>query len=112
LTVLGGAFLVVAGCLNPKICAIKNRPLQELGNASYSIYLTHQFVLEALAWSWMRVFPLVTWTSSVFFTSLALVLCALAGCLCYRFIERPLTPRLRKLVTGSDPIANGQPRQS
>jgi exopolysaccharide production protein ExoZ len=107
LAVLGGAFLVVAGCLNPKVCAIQNRPLLELGNASYSIYLTHQFVLEALAWSWLRVFPLVTWTSSVFFTSLALVLCALAGCLCYRFIERPLTSRLRKLVTGSEPIAHG-----
>ena len=107
LTVLGGAFLVVAGCLNPKICAIQNRPLVELGNASYSIYLTHQFVLVALAWSWMRLFPLVTWTSSVIFTSLALVLCALAGYLCYRFIERPLTSRLRKLVTGSDPIAHG-----
>jgi exopolysaccharide production protein ExoZ len=107
LTVMGGAFLVVAGCLNPKVCAIQNRPLLELGNASYSIYLTHQFVLEALAWSWMRVFPLVTWTSSVIFMSLALVLCALAGCLCYRFIERPLTSRLRKLVTGSDTIANG-----
>jgi exopolysaccharide production protein ExoZ len=107
LTVMGGAFLVVAGCLHPKICAIQNRPLLELGNASYSIYLTHQFVLQALAWSWMRVFPLVTWTSSVFFTSLALVLCALAGCLCYRFIERPLTSRLRKRVTGSDPIGHG-----
>jgi exopolysaccharide production protein ExoZ len=107
LTVLGGAFLVVAGCLNPKICAIQNRPLLELGNASYSIYLTHQFVLGALAWSWTRVFPLVTWASSVFFTLLALLLCALAGCLCYRFIERPLTSRLRKLVTGSDPIAHG-----
>ena len=107
LTVLGGAFLVVAGCLNHKICAIQNRPLLALGNASYSIYLAHQFVLEALAWSWMRMFPLVTWTSSVFFTSLALVLCALAGYLCYRFIERPLTSRLRRLVTGSDPVANG-----
>jgi exopolysaccharide production protein ExoZ len=107
LTVLGGAFLVVAGCLSPKICAIQNRPLMDLGNASYSIYLTHQFVLEALAWSWMRVFPLATWTSSVFFMSLALVLCALAGCLCYRFIERPLTSHLRRLLTGSDPIAKG-----
>jgi exopolysaccharide production protein ExoZ len=107
LTVLGGAFLVVAGCLHPKVCAIQNRPLLELGNASYSIYLTHQFVLEALAWSWMQVFPLVTWTSSVFFTSLALVLCALAGYLCYRFIERPLTSRLRKLVLSFDPIAHG-----
>jgi exopolysaccharide production protein ExoZ len=107
LPVLGGAFLIVAGCLHPKICAIQNRPLLELGNASYSIYLTHQFVLEALAWSWMRVFPLITWTSSVFFTALALILCALAGWLCYRFIERPLTSHLRKLVTGSEPIANG-----
>jgi exopolysaccharide production protein ExoZ len=92
------AFIIVAGCLHPRICAIQNRPLLELGNASYAIYLVHQFVVEALAWSWVRVFPLVTWASSVLFMASALLLCAGAGWSCYRFIERPLTSRLREFV--------------
>lgn len=103
--VMGGAFLVVSGCLNPRICAIQNRPLLELGNASYSIYLVHQFVLEALVWSWTRMFPRITWVSSAFFLALALMLCAIVGCLCYRFIEQPMTSRLRKLTRGSMPRA-------
>jgi exopolysaccharide production protein ExoZ len=92
------AFIIVAGCLHPKIYAIQNRPFLELGNASYAIYLIHQFVLEALVWSWLRVFPLVTRASSVLFMALALLLCAAAGWSCYRFIERPLTSRLREFV--------------
>jgi exopolysaccharide production protein ExoZ len=99
--IMGGAFLIVAGCLSPRICAIQNRPFLELGNASYSIYLIHQFVLDALAWPWVRLFPLATWASSALFMALALVLCALAGCICYRFIERPMTSQLRKLVKDS-----------
>jgi len=95
---MSGAFIIFAGCLHPKICALQNRPLMELGNASYSIYLIHQFVLEALAWTWLRVFPLATWASSVFFMALALMLCAVAGLLCYRFIERPLTSKLLEFV--------------
>ena len=95
------AFIIVAGCLHPKICAIKSRPLLELGNASYSIYLIHQFVLDALVWSWLRVFPVVSAASSVLFMALALLLCTAAGWLCYRFIERPLTSRLREFVKRS-----------
>lgn len=93
-----GAVIIVGGCLHPKICAIQNRPLLELGNASYAIYLSHGFVLEALVWSWHRVFPIVTLASSVLFVALALSLSAVAGWSCYQFIERPLTSRLRKFV--------------
>jgi exopolysaccharide production protein ExoZ len=96
--VAGGAFLVVAGCLHPKISALQNRPLLELGNASYAIYLVHDFVLAALAWVWLQVSPSITWTSSVCFMAAAPVLCAAAGWLCYRFIERPVTSRLRALL--------------
>jgi exopolysaccharide production protein ExoZ len=108
--VMGGAFVMIAGCLNTRISALENRPLLELGNASYSIYLSHQFVLEALAWGWIRVFPRITWGLSVLFMALALIACALAGYLCYRFIENPLTTRLRKLLKGSGPIAEVEPR--
>jgi exopolysaccharide production protein ExoZ len=96
--VASGAFLVVAGCLHPRISALQNRPLLELGNASYAIYLVHDFVLAALAWAWLRVFPPMTLTSSVCFMAAALVLCAGAGWLCHRFIERPLTSRLRAVL--------------
>jgi exopolysaccharide production protein ExoZ len=109
LIILGGAFLVVAGCLNPRICAIHSRLLLELGNASYSIYLVHQFVLEGLARVWSRLFSFTTWATSVLFMTLALVLCVLAGSLCYRFIERPLTSRLRGLVKRSDAVAQDGP---
>jgi exopolysaccharide production protein ExoZ len=102
---MSGAFIIVGGCLHPKISAIQNRPLLELGNASYAIYLVHQFVLEALAWSWLRVFPLVTRASSVLFMALALLLCAVAGWSCYQFIERPLTSRLRAFVKRSASVA-------
>jgi exopolysaccharide production protein ExoZ len=96
--IMSGAFIIVACCLHPRICAIKSRPLLELGNASYSIYLTHQFVLAALAWSWMRVLPRVTWASTAVFVALALALCAVTGVLCYRYFERPLTDRLRAVL--------------
>jgi exopolysaccharide production protein ExoZ len=108
--VMGGAFVMIAGCLNTRLLALENRPLLELGNASYSIYLIHQFVLEALAWGWIRVFPRMTWGLSALFMALALTACALAGYLCYRFIEKPLTSQLRKLLKGSGPIADVQPR--
>jgi exopolysaccharide production protein ExoZ len=106
---MAGAFILFAGCLHPKICAIQNRPLMELGNASYSIYLIHQFALEALAWAWLRVFPLATWASSAFFMTLALILCAVSGLICYRFIERPLTSRLLEFVKFSHSVGRAEP---
>jgi exopolysaccharide production protein ExoZ len=99
--VMGGAFLILAGSLHGRIRASKNRPLLELGNASYAIYLTHQFVLDAFAWLWLWAFPLATQASSALFMALGLVLSASAGWLCYRIIERPLTHRLRGFVKRS-----------
>jgi exopolysaccharide production protein ExoZ len=98
LTIVGGAFLVVAGSLNPKFAAIESRPLMALGNASYSIYLIHQLVLAGLVPLWTGLFPVATTLSSVCFLVLALLACALGGLLCYRWIERPLLARLRKLI--------------
>jgi exopolysaccharide production protein ExoZ len=107
---MSAAFIIVGGCLHPKICAIQNRPLLELGNASYAIYLIHQFVLEALIWSWLRVFPRVTLASSVLFMASALLLCSAAGWSCYQFIERPLTSRLREFVKRSASVATASYR--
>jgi exopolysaccharide production protein ExoZ len=99
---MAGGFLIVGGCLNPRIGQYHNRVLLYLGNASYSIYLSHQFVLEALAWCWARAFPLVTWAASLIFIATAVLLCAALGCLCFRFIEEPLTSWLRKCAQHRD----------
>ena len=69
------AFLVVAGCvaLEPKLP--KWKPLRFLGDASYSIYLTHGLVIGLL---WARL----GWAAGV--------IAVLAGCVVYIALERPL----------------------
>jgi peptidoglycan/LPS O-acetylase OafA/YrhL len=62
-----------------------------IGNASYSLYLCHQFVLDSLASLWMRAAPPVTWLSSAIFMAVALSCCAITGYLCFRFVETPIT---------------------
>jgi exopolysaccharide production protein ExoZ len=99
--ILGGAFIIFASCLHPKLLAIQSRPLLELGNASYSIYLFHHFVLIVLSGIWLRIFPLMTWVSSALFLLLALILCTGAGWLCYVFVEEPLTSGLLNLLRNS-----------
>ena len=66
-----------------------------LGDASYSIYLSHLFTLGALRVIWVRVVPHASLASSVAFMTAALIICAAAGWLCYRFVERPITVRWR-----------------
>lgn len=95
---LVGATLVVAGCLHPAIRGIKNRLFLSLGNASYSIYLTHLFVLAALRVVWMRLVPGATLEAAYAFMALALAGSSAGGWICYRVIERPMTTRLQKLV--------------
>lgn len=104
-----GAFVIFACCLHPRVCAIRNRPLMELGNASYSLYLIHQFVLDALAWIWLRVFPTSTWVLSALFMGTALTLCAAAGLLCYRYIEKPLTSRLMEYARRTRSVGGEAP---
>jgi len=107
--ILGGATLLVAGCLHPRICALENRLLLQLGNASYSIYLTHQFVVDAVAREWPRVVPHASWGSSALYLTLTLLLCTIFAWLCYLLIERPLTSRLRKLLLGNTAHGASQP---
>jgi exopolysaccharide production protein ExoZ len=61
-----------------------------LGNASYSIYLTHIFTLGALRVLWLRLLPNSTLTSSIALMVVSLAVCAVAGWLCYVSVERPL----------------------
>ncbi len=60
-----------------------------LGDASYSIYLTHTFVISALGKIWPP--SLAAWA----FIAVATVCAALVGGLVYRFVERPLLTIMR-----------------
>jgi len=108
--ILGGATLLVAGCLHPRICALENRLLLQLGNASYSIYLTHQFVVDAVAREWPRLVPHASFGSSALYLALTLLLCTAVAWLCYLIIEQPLTSRLRKLLLGAAAAVHGGPQ--
>jgi exopolysaccharide production protein ExoZ len=83
-----------------------NLVLLALGDASYSIYLTHTFIVGALRVMSERLLPMTaTMASSIALMVLSLVACAAAGWCCYRFVERPLTaywkaPSLRPQLIG------------
>jgi exopolysaccharide production protein ExoZ len=98
LELLTGASLIVMGALNPNIGALENRPLLEFGNASYSIYVTHLFTLGLLRVLWVRFVPKTSMASSISFMVVAILCAAVAGWICFRLIERPLTRWLQELL--------------
>lgn len=86
-----GAGLVIAGALNLPLGNRPNRWLQTLGDASYSIYLTHIFTLGALRVIWTRLFPLPPSLEAASLWLLAsLLTCAVAGLFCYWWVEKPV----------------------
>ena len=93
-----GAVLVVVGCLDPVFCALKSRLLLALGNASYSIYLTHMFALGAMGVIWRHAVPHASTASAIIFILAALILCPTMAWFCFRFVEQPITTRLQKLA--------------
>lgn len=70
--------------------------LHGLGDASYSIYLSHMITLSATSQLW-RALGLVTdlWGLALYTLSSIAVSIA-AGCLLYLLVERPLSRRLRR----------------
>jgi exopolysaccharide production protein ExoZ len=94
-----GAFLIVAGCLHPKIGALNSPLLLKLGDASYSIYLTHIFTLGLLRVVWTHLDPSPpSLASAAAFMAVALLAGAAAGFAVYKVIEKPLTDRLRLTI--------------
>jgi exopolysaccharide production protein ExoZ len=109
LAILAGAALIVAGSLHPWIVGLENRLLLLLGNASYSLYLTHQFVIDAVTPWWPRLVPQASWAWSIAYMTFTLLLCTVVAWLCYRFLERPLISQLRKLASAPGAVT-GQHR--
>lgn len=75
------------------IPGMAGRALVKLGDASYSLYLSHVFVAAAAGKLWAHMGHQ---TSAAFGLLLVLPCCIVAALLCHRFIERPLGAAVRR----------------
>ena len=107
-TQLLGAILVVVGSLNLSRLEWQCSALRLLGDASYSIYLTHIFTLGACRWVWVKMgldASNLPWAA--LFMAMALVACWGVGWLAFRWVEAPLlegmNSRLRTKPRGREP---------
>ncbi|MBC7483865.1 MAG: acyltransferase [Rhizobacter sp.] len=94
-----GGGLLVAGALNPGLQRWRSRVLLPLGDASYSIYLSHLFSLGLLRWVWGRIDASVVGVAGAWaFMLAALLVGALGGCLAFRVVEQPLLRWLYRMT--------------
>lgn len=68
--------------------------LEQLGNSSYSLYLTHPFTLVVASYACVKLHI----TSPVIFISALLIFSVLCGFLVYRFIEKPMLKWIKSKV--------------
>jgi len=96
MTQILGAILTVIGALNGRFAAWRSDTLRALGDSSYSLYLTHIFVLGVtrMVWTRLSTSPL-TFDSGLTYILLSTVLCAIVGWLVYTYLESPLTQKLK-----------------
>jgi exopolysaccharide production protein ExoZ len=79
-----------------------------LGNASYSIYLSHLFTLGALRTVWVHIVPSVTLSTVIAFVAVGVIASAIGGWLCYTYVEVPMTAWFRtRLLPRRQPIPKG-----
>lgn len=98
---MAGATLIVAGAVF--LPPLPHNPLSTLGDASYSLYLTHAITLRALAYFWGGLFTSSPWQ---LFVATGVAAALVVAFLMYRFFEVPVTARLKRLSVsrGSAPI--------
>ncbi len=84
--------LIIFGCLLSEdlISMFKISSLRVLGNASYSIYLSHSFGIGACTFLWKKTHYPFQGISLFIFTILSFSICILIGILSYYLIEKPL----------------------
>lgn len=95
------ATFIVLGLLmmEKKIGHAIPKPLMVLGNASYSLYLSHVLVLHAIGVVW-RQLGLAQQVSDIVLIGLCLVLTVAWSVLTYDFVEKGLVNRVKALVSG------------
>jgi exopolysaccharide production protein ExoZ len=94
-----GGVLVMIGAVAAEdgVCRVRQPMLKALGDASYSIYLVHVPLLLVF-FSVVRRVPLHGLAQFVVYLFVGLVLCAAGGLAMHRWVERPLTGAVRRLV--------------
>ena len=100
---LGAGMVVLGAVALERVQRIRNRAMEFLGDASYSIYLTHVLVLGALRYIWLRMPALNGMPfEPVAFMLVGIVVSACVGSLAYIVLERPVVNFLnRKLDTSA-----------
>lgn len=101
------AALAVTVLFNPKPAQGKawfTKFSLEFGNASYSIYLTHSFLLGAFSSATARVARTGA-AGLIAMTVLACLVCFVSGWLTWRLIELPITDRLRGRRSAVEQVA-------
>lgn len=88
---------VIAGLLSPTSRSAFAKAWETLGNASYSIYLTHTIVLSILATLWTRILGTAGYVPAVV---LGIALSVLFGVLAHIYVEKPVIRRARRVVAG------------
>ena len=98
------AFAIVAGAvsLEPFVALALPRWLLTLGDASYSIYLSHGFVLPAFGILVSRIVSRGLWTEGLTII-LCLIVSSIAGWIVFFFIESPMLHALRRGSTPAHP---------
>ncbi|HMC15501.1 MAG TPA: acyltransferase [Albitalea sp.] len=87
-----GAGLVVSCALSESFAAWRSALLQRLGDASYSLYLTHLFALGGMRWAWGKFAPAPHgWADGFLFMVLGVCFSGWIGWLAYRHLEVPVT---------------------
>ena len=91
--------LMTLGCVAMDQHGLRlSRWLEILGDASYSIYLTHILVLSALCKAW-QFFPYRdNWIDNAVFIPMTLVATVIIGMVFFYQVEKPLLSSTRKLI--------------
>lgn len=79
---------------SPRLAGIKWKWLTTLGAITYPLYLMHQH------WGWWVISQVRHVLSPLLAVSLALVVSFVLAILIYQFVEKPLNPRFRALLSG------------
>jgi peptidoglycan/LPS O-acetylase OafA/YrhL len=92
------AFLIVLSMLSFEYenKLFKNRILKKIGDASFSLYLSHYFILVLISKLWETAHLPVSYIANLLFISISIFIALLIGFLSYKYVERPITLYLNK----------------
>lgn len=93
------AWIIVYGLINAERSGfIFNKMLSQIGDASYSIYLSHLFTINVVGRIW-AIFSVDDWWDNILFILITLALVLIVGFLSYWVIENRLLAISRKAFT-------------